>query len=200
MVQYNPSKYLKYKKKQELLNRAQINLVLDKHIAEALQRNAKGINKAMFEHQLKCYLLEKMQSTTPVSYNQHESLRSMQYINIFIIELRQELKQMSETTKKLEETIRNFFSRYNQDVNDTQLVRELQLEDSPKILNPYPNKYKKNKIPEKVLHLAIDLYETLNSWNKVCNQLAERGYLSSVNTVYTASSLSRAVSKYKSNL
>lgn len=79
--------------------------------------------------------------------------------------------------------------------------RETQLMyNSVKILNQSKSKIKRSMIPNIVLKQAINLYKDLKSWQKVCKKLAQEGYLSSNNKLYTASSLSRAVSRYKSNI
>ena len=59
MVTYNREKYLRYKKKQEALNRKQFSLTLDKDIATTFQNQMKGTRRLSFEDQLKSYFLSK---------------------------------------------------------------------------------------------------------------------------------------------
>ena len=192
--------YIRYKKKQELLNRKKVSLLLDKDIANTLQEYMRRYNRVTFEHQLKSHFLKKPLIDILHSNDHNQTKEILPHVNILIAELQKEIQEMNHSMDALQKKLETLLSEDVSDKNPPKLIPQKIVDQPVQMLNRKQNIYSINKIPNVVLELAISLYETLNSWQKVCKELAKQGYLSRNNSPYTASSLSRAVSKYKSNL
>lgn len=100
MIKDNRERYIRYKKKQELLNRKQVNLILDKDIAETLQRYTKRHKRVMFEYQLKSHFLKKL--LIDILHSHCKTDETIPHINILITELQQEVHEMNCTMNGLQ--------------------------------------------------------------------------------------------------
>lgn len=157
--------------------------------------------RVMFEHQLKSHFLKKTLNDILQRDNNDQIGKTIPHINILLSELKQELQIMGDKMVALQKKLETIISQRKHSEDHIQSAKLSSADDSSvPILNRGVNISKRNKIPNVVLDLAIGLYKKLNSWKQVCNELATQGYLSSNNRLYTASSLSRAVSRYKSTV
>lgn len=198
MANYNNQEYIKYKKRQELLNRKQVTLILDKDIAETLQKYMRKHSRITFEHQLKSHFLKKPLVDILQSHDDDQIGKAIPHVNILLDELKQELQVMGNKMAALQEKLEILTSQHERPKDHIESMQLSSTDDfSVPILNKSLNISKRSRIPNIVLDLAIDLYKKLNSWKQVCDELAKQGYLSHNNKFYTASSLSRAVSRYK---
>ena len=177
-------------------------MVLHKDIALTLQKYMKKHSRVVLEHQLKSHFLKEPFTEILKSNDSMEISNTIPHFNLLIGELEKELGEINNTMGVLQRRLGNLLSQrcYKKNNANIQYPKMKKVSSFNYKLKEDQNLVKKDKISDIVLDLAVSLYKNLNSWRKVCNELAELGYLSRNNTPYTASSLSRAVSKYRSVL
>lgn len=108
---YNKERYIKYKKKQELLGRKRVNLVLDKNIAQTLKEYMKKPLRLKFEHQMKSYFLKEPFVNDLKSDRIEKVNNIMPHINILVSELQREVQEMNKTMVILKKKIETLMSQ-----------------------------------------------------------------------------------------
>ena len=124
---YSSAKYNKYKKKQELLNRKQVNLTLDKDLAEILQKKLKGEGRNLFEYQLKSHFTNK--ASLEILDKNHSQLEEvLPKICILMQEMQEEIEIINSAMKLLAQKVKIMTEENNIRANNK--VMELKQENT----------------------------------------------------------------------
>ena len=122
-MNYNHTKYLKYKRKQELLNRKQISITLEEDLAKIFQEEIKSERRLLFEDQLKTHFskrqLVKLFDKSRNHYD-HNLDQFMKHIDILLTDLQKEFQLLNEKTGTLCEKLENLINPLSK--KDTEIL------------------------------------------------------------------------------
>ena len=128
-MNYNHTKYLKYKRRQELLNRKQISITLEEDLAKIFQEEIKSERRLLFEDQLKTHFskrqLIKLCDKSRNHYD-HNLDQFMKHIDVLLPDLQNEFQLLNEKIETLCKKLENFVNPLSK--KDTEILNREAIE------------------------------------------------------------------------